>query len=304
MIKVLIVDDSKIARYALRKALERDPEILVIEEAETGEQAIRLANKYDPDLVTMDVYLAEENGLKVTAKMMKESPRPILVVTGISPSDPELIYQALEKGALDVFPKLPAPESEDYEKMCGMLIRRIKLYSSVPVLHSSRKQSNQASPVSLTKEKISHTGSERKFTEKVDVILIGASTGGPPTIASILKGIPSPVPVPVVVVQHISEGFSKSFTDWLGQATGHKTLLVERSMKTEPGTVYIAPDNSNIAFALSNVIMPVKREGYKNIVPSIDVLFKSAVDFFGTHAAAILLTGMGKRWRARDESPL
>ncbi len=144
MIKVLIVDDSKIARQALRTALERDPEILVVGEAETGDQAMKLTKKRDPDLVTMDVYLAEENGLKVTGRMMKESPRPILMVTGVNPTDPKLIYQAMEKGALDVFPKLPSPDNSAYDQQCNLLARMIKLYAAVPVLGGSRRKTTVA----------------------------------------------------------------------------------------------------------------------------------------------------------------
>ncbi len=294
MIKVAIVDDSKTARLALRRALELDSGILVVGEAATGLEAMKVIQRYNPDLVTMDVYLEEENGLDVAAWIMAELPRPVVVVTGINPSDPRLIYKALARGVLEVFPKLPAPTKRSYEPQRAELVRLVKNLATVPVLHRSKK--SKKPPKGMYR---SIAASPRKSTaprksKKPEILLVGASTGGPPVIGSLLQALPAPFPIPIVVAQHISEGFGAGFTTWLGQVSGFRTLLVERSARLEPDMVFVAPDCKHIRFSSTEYVMPTAASESDIIRPSINVLFSSGAKFFGASAIAVLMTGMGK----------
>jgi two-component system chemotaxis response regulator CheB len=124
--------------------------------------------------------------------------------------------------------------------------------------------------------------------------MIGASTGGPPVVASLLEALPSSFPLPVVVVQHISEGFGKGFTTWLGQLCGRRAVHVDRATRLEPGAVYVAPDDQNIRFTSGDHIAPVQADPVVTVTPSIDVLFRSGAKHFGPSAVAVLLTGMGR----------
>ncbi|MCP4679110.1 MAG: chemotaxis protein CheB [Deltaproteobacteria bacterium] len=296
MIKVVIVDDSMTARLALRRALEKDPAVLIVGEAATGSQAMKMIRKVEPDLVTMDVFLEEENGLDVAAWIMAEFPRPIIVVTGVNPSDPRLLYKALEKGALEVFPKLPSPTNRRYEEQRSKLVRLVKNLSSVPVLHRSRRasksprrafKSESAPPMPTARQAIAERTSFK-------ILLIGASTGGPPVISDLLQALPSPFPIPIVVVQHISEGFGKGFANWLGQVGGFRSKLVEKREELEPGTVYVAPDDQNMRFASIQYLTPTEVGDANAIRPSVNVLFSSGARHFGASAIAVLMTGMGR----------
>jgi two-component system, chemotaxis family, protein-glutamate methylesterase/glutaminase len=291
MIKVLIVDDSRTARAALRAILERDSDIFIVGEATNSEQAINIIRRYDPDFITMDVYLEHENGLDLTKTIMRKAPRPILIITGVSPNDPELAYKAIERGALDVFPKPPAPSHPDYQKQAGLLIRLVKNLSKVPVLQSRRKKTVHPplfeTQLEQPKPTTSHQGKEN------DLLLIGASTGGPPVISGVLERIPTPCPAPIVVVQHITRGFAKGFSDWLSQATGHQTTVVDRAKMLEAGTVYIAADDTNLEFTSSKTICPVSTKKHKGPTPNIDTLFISAAQYSRAHIIALVLTGMG-----------
>ncbi len=293
MIKVAIVDDSKTARLALRRALELDSGILVVGEAATGLEAMKVIQRYNPDLVTMDVYLEEENGLDVAAWIMAELPRPVIVVTGINPSDPRLIYKALARGVLEVFPKLPAPTKRTYEPQRAELVRLVKNLATVPVLHRSKKSKRPPKgmyrPIAATRK----SKAPRKPTTP-KILLVGASTGGPPVIGSLLQALPAPFPLPIVIVQHISEGFGAGFTTWLGQVSGFRTLLVERSARLEPDMVFVAPDYKHIRFSSTEYVMPTAASDSDIIRPSINVLFSSGAKFFGASAIAVLMTGMGK----------
>ena len=125
------------------------------------------------------------------------------------------------------------------------------------------------------------------------VLLIGASTGGPPVVCGILSALPAPLPVPVVVVQHITAGFSKGFADWLQQCSRHRTALVDRMMTMAAGTVYIAADDTNITITANRTIRPARTPHSTGATPNIDQLFSSAAESCTSPVTALLLTGMG-----------
>ena len=290
MVQVLIVDDSRTARLALRQALERDPDILVTAEAASGDEGMRLIERLQPDLVTMDVHLTGESGLDVTARIMDQSPRPILIVTGADIDDPTLAYRAMQNGALEVCSKLPSPVHPTYEQERIKLSRLIKSVARIRVLHQGRA-STASNRCEVTQPVAGPTKTSR---EPIGAILIGASTGGPPLIGSMLAELPAPLPIPVVVVQHISDGFATGFAEWLGQVSGHRTVVVRGQVSLVPGTVYVAPDDRNVVFAARNLLRCVDPSDPTRIRPSIDELFRSAAGHLGARAIAVLLTGMGK----------
>ncbi len=303
MIKIVIVDDSRTARLALRQALEKDSELLIVGEASTGAETIQMIKRYKPDLVTLDVFLEKENGLDVAVSIMAEQPCPLIVITGVNPSDPQLIYKAMQRGVLEVLAKLPSPKSREYEKQRIELVRLIKSLASVPVVQRAVK--NRARLRSLIKRlsvppKIRHKEKRDKQRQPTDirlnpkVLLIGASTGGPPLISTLLQALPKPFPLPIVIAQHISEGFAEGFTVWLSQVSGFSTVLLQESTLIVPGTVYVAPDNQHVRFSSIDYLVPVAVDKNDIIKPSIDLLFSSGAEHLGSAAIAVLLSGMGK----------
>lgn len=299
MIKVVIVDDSQTARLVLRKTLETDPEILVVGEAATGREAMQLIGRYNPDIVAIDVYLKEENGLDLAELIMADSPRPIVAITGINPSDPQLIYRALEKGVLEVFPKLPFESHRDYPSQRDTLLKMLKLLAKIPVVHRARgarklrqKSEAMAPPKRPPLAKPVETGVLKEAFSRV--LLIGGSTGGPPIIGKLLTDLPTRFALPIVIAQHISEGFGAGFAAWLSQLSGKTTVLVDRHLALEAGKVYVAPDNRHARFLSVNYIAPTEVTAGEIVWPSIDVLFRSAAQHFGNSVLAVLLTGMGK----------
>jgi two-component system chemotaxis response regulator CheB len=294
VIKVVIVDDLKTVRYALRRALESDSQVLVVAEAATGAEALRMIDKFNPDLVTMDIHLEKENGLDVTSTIMSRCPRPILVVTGVNPTDPGQIYKAIGRGALDVFPKLPAPGSPEYDGQRRAFLRLVKTLSSVPVL--TRRTPNHAIANDLKVELSPPLLSTIPPRTRVPTaaLLIGASTGGPPVLCNILSALKKPFRIPVVIVQHISAGFAAGFARWLGQTSGFRTVLATKHVTLEPGVVYVAPDSQHIRFVTGNNLTSSPAAQSDPISPSIDKLFESAATLLGARALGVLLTGMGR----------
>ncbi len=293
MIKVAIVDDSATARRHLRETLETDSQILVVGEAATGAEALRVVGRTNPDLVTMDVFLRGENGLDVTSSLMSSHPKPIIIITGVNPEEPRLVYEALKCGALEVLPKLPARTNPQYEASRETLLRMVKAYANVPV--ATRWARYRGTPAGdPAAEPVRSRTVEAKVQAAPKILLIGASTGGPPVVSALLGTLKKPFPIPIVVVQHISRGFARGFSEWLSQACGFKGVLVDGRVRVEPNTVYIAPDTENIEFSSNSHLAPVAARPTDKITPSIDVMFESAARRFGNGAVGVLLTGMGR----------
>jgi two-component system, chemotaxis family, protein-glutamate methylesterase/glutaminase len=287
MIRVLIVDDSKTARMALREALEREVDLYVVAEAPTGRETLRLVDRHRPDLVTMDVYLKRESGLDVTSRIMELWATPILIVTGVRSDDPELAYQAMAAGALEVVGKLPSPDKPSYEPERRHLVDLVRVLSRVPVVHRRRMAAPVAEAAPAARGPTSSTPPD------AEVILIGASTGGPPVILSLLSALRVPSALPIVVVQHIAPGFADGLAEWLSQSSGHQVVVVKQPLPVQAGRVHLANDGAHLVFASRSTVAPSDSPPELYQRPSVNLMFESAAAGFGRGAVAVLLGGMG-----------
>ncbi len=284
-IRVLIVDDSPTARHALRVALEAEDDIAVVGELSDGGDVLTAIAELRPDLVTMDVFLAKENGLDVASRVMERQPTPILVVTAADSRNPRLAYRTLEAGALEVVDKLPHPTSQHYPERRRRLARLVRTLASVPVVRRRRLRSGDVKADSSPQQHVPHDG--------VGLVVIGASTGGPPAVARLIRALPHPFPVPIAVVQHIMGGFASGHCQWLGDATSHRTQLCHATCELKTGRVYLAPDDLHMHLVSANHISPYQAAPRGHQRPSVDTLFESAARHLGARAVGVLMTGMG-----------
>jgi two-component system chemotaxis response regulator CheB len=246
----------------------------------------------------MDVHLTEESGFDVTREIMARLPRPILIVTGRSAADPDLACRALANGALDVASKLSGPNAPDYEQQRLRLTRLVHSLAGVPVLHRTRRRPPAVSaepprsgrcvpgPLSATARPVQ--------VRLPDVLLIGASTGGPQVIAALLQRLPAAWSVPIVIAQHITVGFADGFARWLGQLLTRDVAVVRELTRLQAGRIYVAPDDGDLVFAAPWEVVRKESAPGSPVQPSIDALFTSAARHVGAGAHAILLTGMGR----------
>jgi two-component system chemotaxis response regulator CheB len=285
-IRVLVVEDSLTVRAHLCEVLSADPELEVVGEAEDGRRAIELCGTLRPDIVTLDMMLPVMSGLAATEYIMAYTPTPILIVSS-STNRGELFktYEALAAGALDVMEKpLAGEEALAWDRK---LIATVKLLSGVKVITHLRARLAPARRPSTGEPPSGRRRSPR-------VLGIGASTGGPGAVVEVLRGLPWPFRLPVLLVLHIGEPFGAAFAEWLDGQTPHRVRypINGEPLPTQPG-VLMAPPGRHLVLRGHELLVTDDPERH-SCRPSVDVLFEALAREAGAEAMAALLTGMGR----------
>ncbi len=286
MIKVLIVDDSHVESELISYMLKSDHEINIIGIASSGEEAISMIKKERPDVITMDINMPGIDGFEATRKIMETTPLPIVIVTAACKNENiNLSFRAMEAGALTLIEKSSGPGSPDYVKKKNELINTVKLMSEIKVV--SRRAAKPRAD-----EKNGSIGDIR-LNNDIDIIVVGASTGGPHALQKFLKGIKGDFIPPVMVVQHITKGFTAGFADWLSVSCDMNVRIPENMEKINRDTVYVAPDDFHMGIDRDGLVVLSGRPPIKNLRPSVAYLFRSAAESYGSRAVGVILTGMG-----------
>lgn len=288
-ISVLLVEDSPVALEILDRLLASSPDIKVVGKACNGKEAIDLIPKLQPKVICTDLHMKEMDGLELTKQVMANHPRPILVVsTSVQKENTNTIFELLQAGAVDVFPKPNTGLASDYEQVKRDLINKIKILSGVTVF-TKRQTPPVKSPIS-----VNNFVFPTNTTRTIRAVAIGASTGGPQALHKIIAQLPANLPVPVICTQHISKGFLQGLVDWLDSECKVKVKIAQVGEIPTPGTVYFAPDDNHLEIDTQGKFIygsPLPVDGH---CPSVTVSFRSVAKFYGRAAMSILLTGMGK----------
>jgi two-component system chemotaxis response regulator CheB len=289
MVRVLIVDDSYVARELLRGILEADSEIEIVDAIADSGAALDTVRRRRPDVVTMDISMPGMDGFEVTRRIMETCPTPIVIVTAsYSPEDSKETFRAVEAGALAVLEKPRGIGHPDHDETAAEIVRTVKAMSEVKVVRRwAKPRLPGAQPAD---EELKRT---EKKPPRPKLVAIGASTGGPVALQKLLAGLPRPCPVPVLVVQHIAPGFLAGLGDWLRQSTGHAVHIPMHGESLEGGRVYLAPDSYQMGVLRGGRVAIVKAPAEGGHRPSAAYLFRSVADVCGAEAAGVLLTGMG-----------
>lgn len=286
-IRVVIVDDSLVAREMLAQILASDSAIEVVGIAADGLAGAEMVERLRPDLVTMDIHMPKLDGLGATERIMAYAPTPILVVSSsVYAEGMGRAFEALGAGALEVVKKPEPRDWADLERIGREIIRSVKVLSRVRVVtHITGRRS----------ERVRTTAATAAVREKVgagSLVAIGSSTGGPSALVTVLGGLPAGFSSPVVVTQHIADGFIPGLVAWLSNSTPLRVKAAEDGETLEPGTVYLAPTGVNAEVAGERVHFSTPRPG-QLYVPSADTLFESVARSCGRRAVGVILTGMG-----------
>ncbi|MGA8896709.1 MAG: chemotaxis-specific protein-glutamate methyltransferase CheB [Planktothrix agardhii] len=311
-IRVVLVEDSAVALIILKRILSTSTEIIVVGTARTGKEALILVPTVQPDVICTDFHMPQMNGLEFIQEVMVIYPRPILVISAsVQSDDTQNVFQLLNAGAVDVFPKPTTGLASDYKLIGRELIQKIKVLAGVKVFTKHRKSqpnvSNNhlsiTSPPLISKTLLSSphskvVGEPSRFfgasSQTIKILGIGASTGGPQALHTILTQFPSNFPVPIVCVQHISEGFLPGLVSWLN---GECNLSIKIAMVGElpqAGSVYFAPDGYHLEFSHTGRFSYSNAPPLAGHRPAVTATLKSVADCYGASAAGVLLTGMGR----------
>lgn len=287
-IRVLVADDSALAREMLVQILASDDGIEVVGAATDGQEAVELVASERPDLVTMDIHMPRMDGLKAIESIMAFTPVPILVVSSsVYGEGVGRAFDALEAGALEVMKKPEPRDWADLQEIAADLIRRVKLLSRVPVItHLSGKRA--ARPAGAAAHDNAAPGAE----VRPEVVAIGSSTGGPSALLNVLGRLPAGYPLPILVAQHIAEGFVPGLVAWLDAGCRIRAVVAEDGMPVLPGVAYFAPTGANLTLRRHKLHLHEPGDG-QLYIPSADTLFESVTRSAGPAAIGVILTGMG-----------
>lgn len=289
VIRVLVVDDSPAVAEFLTHVLNADSNIQVVGVAANGEEGLEATLRTKPDVITMDIYMPKVNGFEATRKIMETRPTPIVIVSGSASVDEVATnFRAMEAGALAVVARPHGPGHPAHEVQTKELVATVKLMSEVKVVRRwPRAKFRQE--LTLTPQVDAKTS-----PGAIQVVAIGASTGGPLVLQTILSGLPRDFAAPVLIVQHMAPGFVEGFVEWLARSSGFPVRVATASESLESGHAYVAPDDFHMGVSMDQRILLTKGVKEHGTRPSVSFLFRSVKAVCGPNAVGVLLTGMGR----------
>jgi two-component system, chemotaxis family, protein-glutamate methylesterase/glutaminase len=315
--KALVVDDSAFMRKLISDFLSGHPEIEVIGTARNGKEAVEKVITLKPDVVTMDIEMPIMDGLEALKEIMSSHPLPIVMLSSTTKIGAENTMLAMEYGAVDFVAKPGGAISLNLHDVKEEILGKVIAASGVGLATLTRKttgrrltQPIRLNPASKLVDKAikipafttnrSHlTNMSNNKIPKIGktFVLIGTSTGGPRALQEVLTGLPASIGVPILVVQHMPPGFTKSLAERLDSLCDIHVKEAEDGELLENGTAYIAPGGKHLKMIKKGMSYYVRldvvdppRTGHR---PSVDVLLESAAEYKELNFLTVIMTGMG-----------
>jgi len=304
-IRIMVVDDSAFMRKAISDMIESESNFQVVAKLRDGRELVEKIDKYNPDLITLDLHMRDLDGL-ATLKELKRMGKncPVLMVSSATTEGSKLTLECLDNGAISFITKPSGSISLDIIKVKDNLIEQIKsITSSISdrrktssIENNIRYKTNNDTvvnnPVIIKERKDNNINIPRN--KKIDAVVIGASTGGPKALQEVLTKFPANLGVPVFVVQHMPEGFTKVFSERLDKACEMKVIEAAEGMKINKDTIYIAKGGQHMTVGSNNIIHLNEEPPIWGVRPAVDKLFNSAIKIYGGNLISAILTGMGR----------
>ncbi len=293
-IKVLVVDDSALIRALLTEIINQEDDMKVIATARDPIIAREKIRDLEPDVITLDIEMPNMDGLEFLEKLMRLHPLPVLMVSTLTAQGSAATLRALELGAIDYIHKPKIDVKNKLETYAAEITEKIRIIAQAKVhpLHGS----STSKPLAKV-QKIKPIKSNEKSThEKEKLLIIGASTGGTEAIKEILVDMPADCP-PIMVVQHMPEGFTKSYAARLDSLCEIAVAEAVHGERIQPGRAYLAPGGYHLSILRTGsyyACQVTQEPPVNHHRPSVDVLFKSVAKQAKNEVIAVMLTGMGK----------
>ncbi|MFC4277639.1 chemotaxis response regulator protein-glutamate methylesterase [Achromobacter aloeverae] len=280
--KIGIVNDMPLAVEALQQALAFDPELRVAWVASDGAQALQACAAQRPDIILMDLLMPVIDGVEATRRIMAHTPCAIIIVTSDMDRNTTRVFEAMGHGALDVI-DTPRLGGADPQAAAAPLLRKIRNVGWLIGAYD-RGRPAQAAPALQP----------RAAAPAPYLIGIGASAGGPPSLATLLGGLPADFPAAIVLVQHVDASFATGMASWLDEQVALPVRLAVHGERPQPGTVLLAGTDDHLVLHADGTLRYTREPAEGLYRPSIDVFFDSMARHARAPAIGILLTGMGR----------
>jgi two-component system chemotaxis response regulator CheB len=288
VLRVLVVDDSAYVRKVISQMLTRSPFIEVVGIARDGSEALEKVEELKPDVVILDLIMPEMDGVEFLRKQMPRRPVPVIIVSIASESG-ELVLEALNAGAVDFVQKPSALATEKIFEISDELIEKVKALAQVPPTRLATSDVREISPPPPV---ITSFG-----TTKVDIVVLGISTGGPQGLTFLIPQLPADLPVPVALVLHMPVGYTELFARRLNEHSALKVIEAKEGDLVSKGVVLVAPAGRHMTFRRQADGTTVTHLDVRPLDtlhrPSVDVMFESAAQVFGDRVLGVVMTGMG-----------
>ncbi|WP_261132861.1 chemotaxis response regulator protein-glutamate methylesterase [Bacillus sp. Marseille-Q3570] len=289
-IRVMVVDDSAFMRKVISDLLSSDPAIVVAGTARNGEDALRKIPQLSPDVITLDVDMPVMDGLTTLKKIIGQYAIPVIMLSSVTKAGAAQTIESMQVGAVDFISKPSGAISLDIHKVQEELLNKVKVASVAKVAGTTEREKGRIT--SFTKEPL-----DKGLTKKKKLIAIGTSTGGPKALVEVISKLPDSIDAPVLIVQHMPTGFTKSLAERLNKLSALVVKEAESGEILRNNTVYIAPGGyhlrvihkqNEIIIELDNQTPPVR--GHR---PSVDEMFTSLSMLQNYQKIAVIMTGMG-----------
>jgi two-component system chemotaxis response regulator CheB len=284
-IRVLVVDDSTFVRQAITRMLNAAPDIEVVGVASDGGQGLERARELSPDVVTLDVQMPRMGGLECLRRLMQENPVPVLLLSSHTRDGAEVTLRGLELGALDFVDKSSVRGTMYLLELAEELTAKIR------ALAWSRVGGRGGGPAAGPSRPSAASPARR-----ADVVAIATSTGGPPALQAIIPRLPEGLRSPVLVVQHMPVGFTRSLAERLDQRSALRVREAEDGDLLVAGEVLIAPAGLHMGVRKRGASFRIVLDNEPRASlhrPSADVMMTSVAKTYGPRSLGVVLTGMG-----------
>jgi two-component system chemotaxis response regulator CheB len=280
-IKVLIVDDSVFIRKLLTEILQADPALHVVGAANDPIEAKEMMNTLNPDVLTLDVEMPHMDGVSFLEKIMRLKPMPVVMISSKTTESADVTLRSLALGAVDFITKPSNYAFKEIEEMADVIREKVKNAARANIqTQRSKPPARAVAPITIKQNM---------------VVAIGSSTGGVEALETIFKHLPAIMP-PILVTQHMPPHFTESLAKRLNALLSLNVVEAKDGERLQPGYVYIAPGGRHLIVkktkydAIASLLDSEKVNAHR---PSVDVMFQSVADVFGSKALGIILTGMG-----------
>lgn len=289
-IKVLVVDDSLFMRRMITDILQGEADFEVVGTARNGQEALEMTRQLQPDVITLDVEMPVMDGITALDRLMQENPIPVVMVSSLTREGAEVTLRCLELGAIDFVTKPSGSISMDLYKVASQIVEKVRVAARVP----TTRLRGLARPITPTRTvSLAPVVSPLSRVGEEVLVVVGCSTGGPKALTTLISQLPHDFQVPMLIVQHMPEGFTRSLAERLNRLNAIAVKEAEEGDRIEPGFALLAPGGHHMKLGAHRTLHLSQDPPVHGVRPAVDVTLLSVAQHYPGKVVVAILTGMG-----------